>query len=91
MQQQIHAGKSPQLPGGSELLNSISVLQDGRICEAVAWEVGPSERHTIPDLIVRCILERHQPGAVVQGFAGMLDWTLQQQGATLDEQIHARR
>ena len=67
------------------------LLQDGRICEAVAWEVGPSERHTIPDLIVRCILERQRPGAVVQGFAGLLDWTLQHRGPTLDEQIHARR
>lgn len=71
--------------------HSIDWLQDGRICEAVAWEVGPSQRHCIPDLIVSHTVKRHLPGAEVQGFASSLDWALQQAGTTLDDQVTARR
>lgn len=70
---------------------TVSVLQDGRICEAVAWEIGPSQRHCIPDMIVSHTLKRHVPGAEVKGFAGCLDWTLHQANSVPDDQVAARR
>jgi U3 small nucleolar RNA-associated protein 22 len=67
------------------------MAQDGRICETVAWEVGPSQRYTIPDLIVGHVVGRHMPGASCQGFASTLDWALQTVKATPDDLINARR
>ena len=49
-------------------------FQDGKICEAVVWEVGADARHRIPDLAVGYILRRHlPPGVEVIGCAGEVD------------------
>lgn len=49
-------------------------FKDGRVAESVVWEVRPSERHHIPDLVVAYALTRHLPsGAAVKGAASLLD------------------
>ena len=69
----------------------IVVLQDGSIAEAVIWDSADSERHLIPDSIVAHILARHAPAARLQGFAGILDWTLSGRGASTEQQLQAGR
>ena len=73
------------------MLSIVVYLQDGRICEAVAWELGPSQRHCIPDCIVAHILKRHLPGTEVQAFGGCFDWVLQQARSSAEEQVTAQR
>lgn len=68
-------------------------FQDGKICEAVVWDVPPSQRHLIVDAIVAHALGRHLPGgAAVTGTSGLVDAALRRKkGATPDADIVAAR
>jgi U3 small nucleolar RNA-associated protein 22 len=60
-------------------------FQDGKICEAVVWEVPPDSRHQIPDLAVEYILRRHLPAGVeVCCCVGHLDTVLSPAGNSSD-------
>jgi U3 small nucleolar RNA-associated protein 22 len=59
-------------------------FQDGKICEAVAWEAPPGSRHTIPDAAVSHVLGRHLArGARIDCSAGRLDAALAPQPPAL--------
>lgn len=66
------------------------MLQDGRICEVVAWDGGSSARHTILDSIVTYILHQHMD-AQVWGSSDCVDWVLGQKGHARGDQLNARR
>ncbi|KAL3158789.1 hypothetical protein ABBQ32_011516 [Trebouxia sp. C0010 RCD-2024] len=67
-------------------------FQDGNIAEAVVWEVGPAERHTVVHKIVQYALHRHLPaGSTVSSQAGCLDFVLQSRHAEANAQIQSSR
>lgn len=67
-------------------------FQDGNIAEAVVWECGPAERHTVVDQIAQYALQRHLPaGSSVVSQAGCLDSVLQSKHAEANAQILASR
>lgn len=52
-------------------------FQDGKINEAVVWQAGPADRHSIPDQIVRYAAQQHLPaGTRVACCADALDGVL---------------
>ncbi|DBB01879.1 TPA: hypothetical protein ACH3X1_000480 [Trebouxia sp. C0004] len=67
-------------------------FQDGNIAEAVVWECGPAERHSVVDRIVTYALGRHLPaGSAVSRHADCLDSVLQSKHAEANAQIQASR
>ena len=67
-------------------------FQDGNIAEAVVWECGPAERHTVVDQIVQYALQRHLPaGSSLVSHAACLDAMLQSKHAEANAQILASR
>ncbi|KAK9799804.1 hypothetical protein WJX73_000582 [Symbiochloris irregularis] len=68
-------------------------FQDGRILEAVAWQVSPAERHMIPDHVLQYALTKHLGSAdvSVRGCAGLLDRALATAEFPLERQMAAQR
>jgi len=89
------------LPLNTELINAVYMalglryridLQDGRIAEAIVWEVPAGERHLILDSLVSYVLRRHLPmGTAIVTFAGCLDSVLAEDGAELSDTESAYR
>lgn len=77
------------------LLNSpfcyVFLAQDGRICEAVVWHLPQGTRHTVPDAIVRHVVQRHMPpGTTLVTHADALDSVLHS-AELANEQVAAAR
>ncbi len=80
------------LPRQAALHGKHARLQDGRISEAVVWDVPAGERHLVPDQLLAFALRRHLPvGAQVQGFAACLDGALTTPSCDLTDATSASR
>eukprot|EP00798_Chlamydomonas_sp_ICE-L_P031575 gene31575-6769_t len=67
-------------------------FQDGKISEAVFWDLPPAERHCIIDRIVEYAAERHlPPGSHVSAYAAAYDSTLDEAEANAGAGIAAFR
>ena len=77
----------------THLTMSDAVMQDGRIAEAVAWQVSPAERHLVLDYIMEYALGRHLGAECVhiQGSADLLDAALEAPHCSSEDQAAALR
>lgn len=77
----------------ADCLTNALIPQDGRILEAVAWQLSPAERHLIPDHVLQYALTRHLggDGVRVRGCAGLLDRALAPAELPLERQLAAQR
>ncbi len=68
------------------------MLQDGKIAEAVVWDVPTGERHLILDQLISFALSRHLPaGSSVRSFAGTFDSVTVAPGMRLAQTAAAAR
>ena len=68
-------------------------MQDGRIAEAVAWQISPAQRHTVLDHMLQYALARHLGPRFcsLQGCAALLDAAMLAPRFAAEEQAIALR
>jgi U3 small nucleolar RNA-associated protein 22 len=69
-----------------------SSMQDGRIAEAVVWDVPAGERHLVLDQLITVALTRHLPaGTSVRSTAGIFDPVMAPPGIRLAQAAAAAK
>ena len=87
-----HYGFASDLLLERTLLTQYQSLQDGKIAEAVVWDVPAGERHLVLDQLVTVAVTRHLPaGTSVRSTAGTFDHVMVPSGTRLSQAAAAAR